>query len=447
MFVAPTSGAGKTTVAMGVAAILSQSMNVRCFKAGPDYIDPGFLTAGGSSRAVNLDSWLLTKAQLRSLFHRRASVADIAIVEGVMGLFDGKGMSLEGSSAELADWLKIPLVLVVDASGAGRSHAAVVSGFNSIDPRTRIAGVFLNRVGSPRHLKLVAQSIKRQTGLPVIGHLPRANQFKAPSRHLGLEPPASGGLERLRDAVADAMAETTDIDLMIKIAKGAGPVSFNDRPAAGSSVKEDRIAIGVAKDKAFSFYYDENLELLESFGAELKFFSPLRDQELPTGLKGLYFGGGWPELYAKRLNENRGIREEILAFGRAGLPVYAECGGQLYLSDSIEVETQTWPMVGLLPATSALTDRRQGLGYREAVFSRSTILGPRGTKVRGHEFHWSRLRRSGREPFDAAYLYKDGRQDGFASRNVLASYLHQNWLGQPLLADSFVQACRAGRDD
>lgn len=440
LIAAPHSGAGKTTVTMGLAAWLSREMMVRPFKVGPDYIDPGYLEAGAGAPAINLDGWLLSKNRVKQVFYRYSQDSDIALIEGVMGLFDGRADSEAGSAAQIAKWLDVPVLLVVDAArAAGRSLAAVVSGFCGFDKELEIGGVFLNRVGSASHLENARSSIEKHTGVPVIGYLPNDPGLAAPSRHLGLVQSPRADLEALARRIGSTLAKTTDRGRLLALAAGSGPVPVaadRRRKPAGRKIK-----IGVARDEAFSFYYHDTLALLESLGAELAFFSPLGDARVPEAVDGLFFGGGWPELCAGRLSANSGMRKSILKSGRAGLPIYAECGGLIYLTASLTDQTGLHEMVGLLPASAKMTDSRQGLGYRQAKFHRPTVLGGRGLAVRGHEFHWSVVDREANDVFEPAYVYSDGRLEGFASDTLLASYLHLNWNSCPELAVNFIDSC------
>ena len=442
MIAAPHSGAGKTTVAMGIASWLAQELSVAPFKVGPDYIDPGYLSAGAGVPAVNLDGWLMPRATLTEMFFDHCGLADIAIIEGVMGVFDGHGSSESGSSAEIAAWLKIPVILVVDASRTGRSVAALVRGFKDFDPCIDIAGVFLNKIGGASHLNIARAAVEDLAGVPVVGHLTRDDGFSSPSRHLGLVQLGADELKVLAARLGRSIGANCDRELLMNIAGAAGEVSVTRNalwPKARRAVK-----IGVARDEAFSFYYPDNLRLLEKLGAGIVYFSPIEDKALPAGIDGLFFGGGWPELHVKSLSANLAMRQSVGAAAAKGLPIYAECGGLIYLTESLSVDGQVWPLVGLLPATSRLTQKRQGLGYRQARFERRTILGDKDLAVRGHEFHWSTVERKSREDYDRAYTYSDGASEGFASDNILASYLHINWRGQPELAVNFINSCVEG---
>jgi cobyrinic acid a,c-diamide synthase len=443
---APHSGAGKTTVTMGLAAWLSKELAVRCFKVGPDYLDPNYLKAGAGTDVVNLDGWLLNKTLIKQGFYRYSHQADLALIEGVMGLFDGKGSGRAGSSAQVADWLGAPVVLVIDASRSARSLAAVTAGFKQFDPRVNIVGVFLNRIGGATHLKIAKRSIEKLAGVPVVGYLRRDQRFEADSRHLGLVQRPAAELRALAQRVAGAIAETTDRALLLRLASEARAVKVRPEAAARGAVVTARarkaMRIGVARDEAFSFYYHDNFHLLQRLGAELVFFSPLRDTGLPSGIDGLVLGGGWPELHADDLAANRSMLRSIRLAAGSGRPIYAECGGLVYLTEELIVGNRARPMVGLLPARAAMTSKRQGLGYRRAALARDTVLGPKGTVVRGHEFHWSTVTPNDRtDGFADGYLYSDGRREGFASDNLLASYLHINLMGRPELAENFLAAC------
>jgi cobyrinic acid a,c-diamide synthase len=445
LLAAPHSGAGKTTVTMGLAAWLSQELAVRCFKVGPDYLDPSYLRAGAGTDVVNLDGWLLNKTLVKQGFYRYSNQAGLALIEGVMGLFDGKGSGRRGSSAEAAEWLDAPVVLVLDASRSARSLAALTAGFKDFDPKIKLAGIFLNRIGGAGHLEIAKRSIERLTGVPVVGHLRRDQAFEADSRHLGLVQRPAAELRALAQRVALAIAETTDKALLLRLAAGAGAVKVKAEVDGSCRHGSEPVRVGVALDEAFSFYYHDNFHLLRRLGADLVFFSPLRDTELPSGIDGVLLGGGWPELHADDLADNRSMLRSIRRAADSGRPIYAECGGLVYLTEQLTVGNRSRPMVGLLPARAAMTSKRQGLGYRRAALARDTVLGPKGTVVRGHEFHWSTVTPTGEtrgaDGFVEAYLYSDGRREGFASSSVVASYLHLNWMSVPEMAGNFLAAC------
>ena len=459
------SGVGKTTIASGImGALARRGLKVQPFKAGPDYIDPSYHRLACAAPSRNLDTWLLPHATAAELFRKAAAPAHIAVVEGVMGLFDGhSGLSEEGSTAELAKLLNAPVILVADAAKVARSVAAEVLGYQQFDPAVRLAGVILNGVGGPRHLEFCQPQIEATTGLPVLGYLPRRPEFEQPERHLGLIPTVEGTVAReWFEAVIHQVESTIDLDAILRLAQAPPPPSSKtptptpsaipqtqsdtDTPAAipppvyPAAPRPPRAAIAVAQDRAFNFYYQDSLDLLAAWGAEIVPFSPLEDAALPAGAGALYLGGGFPELFARELSENRAMHAAIRQAAARGLPVYAECGGLMYLGQRLEgFDGAGYPMVGLIPAVSAMSNSRLTLGYREVEAAADGPLLPQGGRVRGHEFHWSTLERAP-EPGQAAYRVLDqgGRPDGFRAGSVWASYVHIHLGSAPHLAPRFV---------
>lgn len=362
-----------------------------------------------------------------------------------MGLFDGG----EGSAAVLAKTLDLPVVLVVDVRSAAESVAAVVQGFAQFDPAVRVAGIICNRVGSEKHRQLIAGAIQAHTALPIIGFLPRQQEISIPSRHLGLhmgdeQPLSPENIARLAQLMEDGL----DIDLLLRIA-GTARKALDDgsavscgQPATGRPVR-----LGVARDAAFCFYYEDNLDMLRQAGAELCLFSPLADATLPPGLQGLYLGGGYPELYARELSGNASMRAQIRAFAESGRPVYAECGGFMYLCQSIATgEGQRFPMTGLFPFDAAMQPRLRSLGYRQAAVQRDCLLAQEGQTLYGHEFHYSTIGENP-EAVERVYRLDNGQQEGFLRYNTLAGYVHLHWGRTPEVAGRFVQACRQLTED
>lgn len=436
------SGCGKTTVTLGImAALKHRRIRVQPFKCGPDFIDPTLhlLMTGHMSR--NLDVRMCGPDYVRQLFATHAPAAGaaaISVIEGVMGLFDGG----EGSAACLAVLLGLPVILVVDIRSAAESVAAVVKGFETLDPRVRVAGVIFNQVGSERHMQMITDAVRQHCQSEIIGFLPRDSSITMPSRHLGLHMGTEVDLNRIR--MSELIEQHLDLGLLLKIAQktqvaACSPPKFNISPLAHGA----KVRIGVAWDDAFCFYYQDNLDMLENAGAEIVIFSPLRDKALPEDLDGLYLGGGYPELYAVQLSANRSMREEVLAFSYSNRPVYAECGGFMYLTRAIvAADGQQHPMTGVYPVISRMRNRLCRLGYRQAKMQADTILGNRGSCCYGHEFHYSEIDAMPKK-ISRCYVLDDGRVEGYMINNTLAGYVHLHWGRTPEAADNFVRMmCR-----
>ncbi len=443
-----TSGVGKTTVAIGLmGALRRQKLKVQPFKAGPDYIDPSYHTwvTGESSR--NLDTWLLSRDAVIELFTRAMVGKDIAVIEGVMGLYDGRSsISEEGSTAELAKLLGAPVLLVVDSRKGARSLAAMVAGYQTFDSSLRLGGVILNGIGSDGHLRLCREAIEHYTGIDVLGYIPRSDRLSLPERHLGLIPTveSSTSEEFLRNLVAQC--ETTlSIPQILSLSEQA--VMPKAEPVLFPPVRKPSVArIAVARDKAFSFYYQDSFDLLEAWGAELVPFSPLQDTGLPPDISGLYIGGGFPELYAAGLAGNEPIRQAVKAAARQGMPIYAECGGLMYLGRSIrDLQGNEYPMAGAIPVSSQIDSPRLSLGYRTVQALGDGPILCQGETVRGHEFHWSVLESSVGAANAYRILEKGGGQEGFLKKKLLASYIHLHLGSLPSMAARFVDNCREFR--
>ncbi|WP_296141008.1 cobyrinate a,c-diamide synthase [uncultured Tessaracoccus sp.] len=431
---APASGSGKTTVATGLmAALTARGLAVAPAKVGPDYIDPGYHTLATGRPGRNLDPFLTSEALVPQLFLHGARDADVAVVEGVMGLFDGRlGTDSFASTAHVARLLDAPVLLVVDVRHVSRTAAAVVQGLAGFDERVRVAGVVLNHVGSDRHAREVREAIDAQ-GIPVVGALPRNLDVEAPSRHLGLVPAAERD-----DAGVVAMGELVrrhlDLDQVLAIAATAGPLDAPpwDPTTVVRPPSDARPRVAVAGGRAFTFRYPETDELLAAGGCEVVEFDPMTDATLPDDVAGLWLGGGFPEVHADALGGNASLRAAVRAAVEAGVPTVAECAGLIYLSESIDGHE----MVGAIPGASAMHDRLR-MGYREAEAPADSLLTRRGERVRGHEFHRTRL-----DAGSPAWLL-DGRPDGHATATLHASYLHTHWAGAPQLAQRFVDAVHA----
>jgi cobyrinic acid a,c-diamide synthase len=447
---AVSSGSGKTTISIGLmAALARRGYTVAPFKVGPDFIDPGHHRQILGVPSRNLDGWMLSQAYNRQLFARRASGGAVAVVEGVMGLYDGAaGDSEAGSTAEMAKWLDLPVLLVVDAGRMARSAAAVIRGFETFDPGLRFLGVVFNRVGSQRHFEHLQAALAGHVTTPCLGALPKDADLGIPERHLGLmtaedHPLKASAVDHLVQMIEnhlDVKSLAQRLELRLSHAVQTTPSTVI---ASGSP------RIGVARDNAFCFYYPENLELLEESGARLVYFSPLADKSLPGELDGLYFGGGYPEVYAVDLAANAAMRSAVRALSRAGMPIYAECGGFMYLCGALsDIAGQLHPMCGIYPFDTLMLERRRALGYREVVFSEGNILGEAGTKARGHEFHYSSLALQnpgcGVETCYRVISRSDGQPEleGYRVGNTLGSYVHLHFGSNPDLARHWVEKCK-----
>jgi cobyrinic acid a,c-diamide synthase len=448
------SGVGKTTVALALmAALRRRGLRVQPFKVGPDFIDPGHHAAACGRVSYNLDTWMLPAPAVRALFGRAAAGADCAVVEGVMGLFDGRGPDdPRGSSADVARLLACPVVLVVDAAGLAASVAAVVKGFAELDPGVRVAGVICNRVAGPRHYAYLEPAVRRHTGVVPLGWLPRRPEWEIPERHLGLttqeDLPAADRRpwDETLAGLAAALEETVDVDRLLALAAVPdppdGPVPQAPTTGGRQSTRPRR-RVAVARDAAFCFYYPDNLELLREAGAEVVPFSPLDDAGLPPGCDLVYLGGGYPEVHAERLAGNRGMRDSLRRHHGQGGAVYAECGGLMYCCrELVDGAGRAWPMLDLLPARAVMQPRLAALGYVTWRACGDTLLGPAGTEVRGHEYHYSRLEPLGDLPARAR-LDRPGqedRPDGFARGRLLAGYAHLHFGSNPRVVEALLRS-------
>jgi cobyrinic acid a,c-diamide synthase len=437
------SNVGKTTATLALlAAFAAKGRVVQAFKAGPDFIDPGHHAAVTGRPSRNLDGWMLGKEVNREIFGRAASGADLSLIEGMMGLFDGSSPIKDlGSTAELAKQLDAPVLLILDGSAMARSAAAIVEGFVRFDPALNVAGVLFNRVNSEGHYRLLKEAVEQRMTIPIVGYLRTDQAMTIPDRHLGLVTAVERGTADLYARLGQAAAETVDLDRLERLAGSAGEWPLSPiRPTRQHD--GHGIRIGLAQDQAFCFYYPDNLELLQSAGGELTRLSPLHDQTLPD-VDMLYLGGGYPELYGKALSENRSMRQAVRAFAEGGGVIYAECGGMMYLTGAIrDFDGNVHEMVGLFPAEAVMRKTGLTLGYRAVEASQSCILGDRGTVVRGHEFHYSTLSATG--PLDYACLLRDARgeskgPDGLIKSNTLALYTHLHFASHPAVAERLVE--------
>lgn len=472
------SGAGKTTVTLALlAALRARGRRVQAFKIGPDFIDPGHHTVITGRPSRNLDGWMLGAARCRDLFRRGSRDADLSIIEGMMGVFDGASATEEtGSTAEMAKWLGAPVVLVIDGSAMARSVAALALGFARFDPDLRIAGVVFNRVNGPGHYKLLKAAVEHETTLATFGYLSFSEDVMLGDRHLGLVTALEQGAHDLYTRLGRAAAETVDLERLESLAASAPPLDNTDRqrrdarpdaasaalPSSTSSASSAfsafsafsasvapngprtgglrRIRIGLAWDPAFCFYYPENLELLEEEGADLVRFSPVSDRHLPQDVQMLYLGGGYPELHADTLADNTSMRHAVRRWAEDGGVIFAECGGLMYLTEAIrDFEGRRHDMVGLFPIEAWLARDSLKIGYRTVTVQSPCLLGEAGVQVKGHEFHYSRLETRNPRSLSFACGIEDasGREqglDGLVTLNTLALYTHLHFGSRPTIA-------------
>ncbi|MBI3958672.1 MAG: cobyrinate a,c-diamide synthase [Chloroflexi bacterium] len=482
MVAGQSSGVGKTTITLGlIAALRRRGLVVQPFKCGPDYIDPTYHTLAAGRPCRNLDTWMLTPEQMRAGFERACAGAHLAIIEGVMGLFDGASYDEEsGSAAQIAKLLGAPVLLVLDIGKLARSAGALALGYQQFDCDTPLAGFILNNAGSESHARGCAGAITAATGLPVVGWLGKDNALRIPERHLGLIPTGEReALDRLIEAVGNAVEAGLDVAQILGIGdQGSGtgdwdrvefPKSPNRLLSRRRRLTDETIAdppldpqcpvpnrqsptLAVARDEAFSFYYPDNLELLAAAGARIHFFSPLQNETLPPETAGVYLGGGFPEMYAERLSRNQALWADLRRLHARRIPIYAECGGFMALTEAlVDLDGVRWPMAGLVPGETQMQSRLAGLGYRLASAAAPNLLLAEGESVRGHEFHYSTWavdaeRIAGhaawtlrRRPGDA-----NSRPDGYVDGNLLASYLHIHFGQRSAFAERFVAKMGTG---
>lgn len=445
------SGVGKTTLATAIMASLSgRGYRVQPYKVGPDYIDPGYHNAATGSVSRNLDCWMTGEDTVRELFIRSAVDADLSIIEGVMGLYDGLGSTSAGSSAHVAKILNAPVLLVLDVRSMARSAAALVLGYKQMDPDVKIAGVILNRVGSQRHYRILKEAIVDTCRIPVVGFVHRQVGIELPERHLGLLPTAEkDGLAGHMESLKKAIEEGIDLEAVVALARKAS-TSPTPTVKVFPEIKVDkRVRIGIVRDQAFNFYYQDGLDLLEAMGAELVQCSPLKGS-LPSDLHGLYIGGGFPEMFLEDLSKNNSFINDLKAAVRSGLPIYAECGGLMYLASSItNFKGSEYATAGLLNGRCRMEQKRAALGYVTATALNENILCTRGTLLRGHEFHYSTLELFQKYP-SAFHLTRWGeasaREDGVVAGNILASYVHLHFAGCPGAAARLLDSCESYKE-
>lgn len=448
---ATSSGSGKTTLSLGIMrALARKGLRVRPFKAGPDYLDGTYHALAAGNTSYNLDTWMIDAARITCHFRSCLAGHDIGIVEGVMGLYDGFEGSMEGSTADLARTLGIPVILLVDCKGMSGSVAPLVSGFIHFRPDVHIGGVILNRTGSERHVRYLKEALA-EVDIAVVGHLPRNEELALEHRHLGLFAAQFGGItEEKIGKIADAVEKTIDLDLLERLCSRVDANALPDDCSGRIEmefVTKQACRIAVARDEAFHFYYQANLDMLKAAGAELVFFSPLKDAALPRDINGLLLGGGYPEEYAGELAKNVTMRESIRTFSCANGCIYAECGGYMYLGDHLEKGGTSLPMCGVFPAGFSMNAGAvKSLGYREITLAFDTVIGPSGSVMRGHEFHYSSQKQAASGMGPAPFMISSRNASapapaGMSVRNTIGSYLHVHFLSCPALADHFVASC------
>ncbi len=465
------SGCGKTIIASGLmAALVKKGIRVQPFKVGPDYIDPMFHTFATGRYSRNLDSWMLKENILEHLFFKNSSGCDISVVEGVMGLYDGfGGRYIEGSTAHVSRILECPVILVLNAQGMSLSAAAMIKGYIDFKGGACVRGVILNRINKHSLFLHLKDIIEDNTGVKVLGYIPYSENYKLPQRHLGLVPGEEvPGFKDSLERLAQAVDKTVDLELLMKIAKDTPELAKTPECAEISVVKPgftenrpgfiyrkaaSKIRIAVALDRAFNFYYRDNIELLEDLGAELVYFSPLDDNSLPEKIHGVYFGGGYPEVFAQELSNNHSMRKDVKASLSRGLPAYAECGGLMYLCRSLEdIQGGLFEMAGFFPAQCKMTNSLKRFGYVNVNILKSCILGNPGYTIRAHEFHYSTavLDKSVENTeicscYDVFKQRKEGKYlnwtDGWKLKNTLAGYPHIHFWSDPRFAAKFVESC------
>lgn len=450
LFAGTETGVGKTTIVTGLLRYWTlQKLRVQPFKVGPDYIDPGFHTAAAMRVSHNLDSWLLSKKNIQNLFFKNSAGADVTVMEGVMGLYDGFSSTTDqGSSAEMAKMLDCPVILIVDAGKMARSAAAVVKGFQELDKKVKIAGVIFNRIRSEGHYQILKKGVEKECRIPCLGYVKPNPKLSLPEQHLGLIPieAAHGKLKAWFDFISKEIPKNIDCDKLLKIAKSANEINL-DKPKvqiSGLNKRKLRCRIAYAKDEAFHFYYPDNIEVLEEKGAEMVPFSPMYEQKIPDDVDALYFGGGFPENYAGEISSNKLMHQSLRKWAKKGMPVYAECGGLMYLCDKLILKNKKkFKMAGILPGNIVMTAQLQNFGYTYVEALQNNLLFKKGEKCRGHEFHYSYWNgRSGN--IKPAYKAKKSLKsksvyEGAGSGNILASYIHLHFLTKPELARRFIE--------
>ncbi len=447
MIAAPSSGTGKTTVTIGLmAAFRQRGLKVQPYKVGPDYIDPAFHAAVTGRESINLDGWLLKQKVIQDLTAQYSVDADLSIIEGVMGLYDGRGLDpLEGSTAGLSIDLKTPVILVLDAKGMSASIAAVVHGLKTFRP-VQIAGVIINRPSSDKYYQLLKACIETHTHTPVLGFVPVLPEVQFPSRHLGLIQQCEiDDWEQKIKLLGETIGRCVDLETLIQVSKETEPL---EKPIAEKTPPHKQVTIAVAQDQAFQFYYPENLHILQRLGAELVFFSPLQDRMLPGNCDALYIGGGYPEVFAQQLENNETMRRDIRVQAEKGLPIYGECGGYMFLHERFKtLENKTYEMCGVFKGEAVMTKRLQHFGYNTITACTSSCLFQPGDEIRAHEFHRSVINNDNEEPVVKVSKTYNGKKEtwecGKVYKQTFGMYPHLYFAGNEKAAAHFIQAAIA----
>ncbi|MBS4190796.1 cobyrinate a,c-diamide synthase [Bacillus sp. FJAT-49705] len=441
------SGVGKTTFTIGIMrALMKRGLTIQGFKCGPDYIDPTYHTAVTKRPSRNIDSFMMDHDTVRAIVAKASQDADVAMIEGVMGFYDGKSpLSNEGSAAHISEITNSPVILIVNAASMARSVSAIVKGFQMLDENSNIVGVITNQLGSKSHFEIVKTAIEQECGIPVIGYLPKGAVLAMPSRHLGLVPAIErGDLDSYFDNLAEAIEETVNIEQLLEITR-VQPIHVSASIFDAQPGRQE-VHIAVARDAAFNFYYEENLELLRAYGATLHFFSPLQNEVVPIEAQGLYIGGGFPEEFAKTLVKNERTKQSIRAVIERGLPTLAECGGFMYLTEEIvNRQEQAFPMLGVIPGRVRMQDRLAAIGYREITGVTGNFLIGKEERAKGHEFHYSTY---DGEHKTSAYFSKGrfrAQQEGYLHKNLVAGYTHFHFASNPQLVKNWLSACLEGQ--
>ena len=448
------SGTGKTTISLALLSYLADlGYKVAPFKVGPDFIDPGHHAKIAGKTSFNLDSWMLSRDYNTRIFNEKTKGSDIAVVEGVMGLFDGyDGLSETGSTAQMAKWLDLPVVLIVSAKGKARSAAAIVKGFEEFDRDLKIAGVIFSKTGSLRHYEYLKAAVEQNCKTKCLGFMPKNDDIVMPERHLGLVTSdeldiSTKVLSTLSSMVRDnidmeGLINSLDFfDISCKIERKRNGLDYEKGPT-----------IAIARDKAFCFYYQDNIDILKKFGAKIVEFSPLNDDRLPPGIDGIYFGGGYPEVFAKELSQKTNLFQEIKKNSVSGMPIYGECGGFMFLCKSLSGmdETQKYPMSGCFNYNVQMSKSLRSLGYREITLKKDTIIGKKGYVLKGHEFHYSSLENQTNDIPDVYNVTSRAGQNlslkGYQVYNTLGSYLHVHFGSNEGCAKHFVDTCKGFKD-